>query len=156
MVLGPSASRLVKASSVFVETVLVRDEDKKGVFVHSFSEKPELSSETNWSVSNYLIFRSYGRKVTKLKMKRHSQEILSGVYMHAFKSIVMFTSKKIEVFCLQRFSLWLNNGSRMSLRLETQSSTVDRLEAVLIKGYFNVRSLFFVCVCGGEIVVRSV
>lgn len=95
MVLGPSSSRLVKASSVFVETVLVRDEDKKGVFVHSFSEKPELSSETNWSASNYLIFRSYGRK---------------------------------------RFSLWLNNGSRMSLRLETQSSTVDRLEAVVIKG----------------------
>lgn len=63
MVLGPSSSRLVKASSLFVEQVQVREEDGKGVFLYSFTEKPELSSEANWSVSKYLIVGSYGRKV---------------------------------------------------------------------------------------------
>ena len=71
MVLGPNSSRLVKASSVFVEEVQVLDEDKKGVFLYSFSEKPELSSETNWSVSNYLIIGSYSHKVINPKSKRN-------------------------------------------------------------------------------------
>lgn len=63
MVLGPSSSRLMQASSVFVEQVEVRDDDKRGVFVYAFSEKPELSYQTNWSVSDYVIVRSYSRKV---------------------------------------------------------------------------------------------
>lgn len=64
MVLGPSSSRLMQASSVFVEQVEVRDDDKKGVFLYAFSEKPELSYQTNWSVSDYyVIVRSYSRKV---------------------------------------------------------------------------------------------
>lgn len=62
MVLGPSSSRLMQASSVFVEQVEVRDVDKRGVFLYAFSEKPELSYQTNWSVSNYLIVGSYSRK----------------------------------------------------------------------------------------------
>lgn len=63
MVLGPSSSRLLKASSVFVGRVEVIDDDKKGVFLYSFSEKPVLSVETNWNVSNYLIVGSYSQKV---------------------------------------------------------------------------------------------
>lgn len=66
MVLGPSSSRLMKASSVFVKQIEVRDDDKKGVLLYGFSEMPELSFETNWSVSNFLIIGSYGRKVTFL------------------------------------------------------------------------------------------
>lgn len=66
MVLGPSSSRLVKASSVFVEKVEVIDDDKKGVLLYGFSEKPELSFETNWSVSNYMIVASYSQKVVKV------------------------------------------------------------------------------------------
>ncbi|KAK7857935.1 hypothetical protein CFP56_015269 [Quercus suber] len=62
MVLGPSSSRLMQASSVFVEQVEVRDDDKRGVFLYAFSEKPELSYQTNWSVSDYVIVRSYSRK----------------------------------------------------------------------------------------------
>lgn len=64
MVLGPSSSRLMKASSVFVDHVEVRDEDKKGVLLYGFYEKPELSFETNWSVADYMIVSSYSRKVT--------------------------------------------------------------------------------------------
>lgn len=65
MVLGPSSSRLMQASSVFVDRVEVRDEDKKGVLLHEFHEKPELSFETNWSVVDYMIVASYSRKVTR-------------------------------------------------------------------------------------------
>lgn len=63
MVLGPSSSRLFEASSVFVKQVQVRDDDKKGVFLYGYSEKPELSLEKNWSASNYVIVASYSRKV---------------------------------------------------------------------------------------------
>lgn len=69
MVLGPSSSRLVAASSVFVQQVQVTDNYSKGVFLYSFSEKPELSFETNWSSSNYLIIGSYSRKVANKKIE---------------------------------------------------------------------------------------
>ncbi|XP_015884981.1 E3 ubiquitin-protein ligase APD2 isoform X2 [Ziziphus jujuba] len=95
MVIGPSSSRLVTASSVFVQQVQVTDIDRKGVFLYSFSEKPELSSETNWSSSNYLIIGSYSRK---------------------------------------GFSFWLNKGSRIKLRLEAQTKTLNQIEIVTIKG----------------------
>ena len=67
MVLGPSSSRLVKMSSFFVQQVQLREEDGKGVFLYSFIEKPELSSEINWSVSKYLAVGSNGRKVENEK-----------------------------------------------------------------------------------------
>lgn len=63
MVLGPSSSRLMKASSVFVQQIEVRDDDKKEVYLYGFSEKPELTVETNWTVSKYLIVGSYSRQV---------------------------------------------------------------------------------------------
>lgn len=63
MLLGPSSSRLMKASSVFVEQVEVRDDDKKGVILYGFYEKPELIVETNWSLSDYMIVAPYSRKV---------------------------------------------------------------------------------------------
>ncbi|KAE9461884.1 hypothetical protein C3L33_06187, partial [Rhododendron williamsianum] len=49
LVLGPSSSRLLEASSVFVKQIQVRDEYEKGVSLYGFSEKPELSLEKNWS-----------------------------------------------------------------------------------------------------------
>ncbi|XVF36367.1 hypothetical protein REPUB_Repub19eG0052700 [Reevesia pubescens] len=95
MVLGPSSSRLMKASSVFVEQVEVRDENGKGALLYGFSEKPELSKETNWSISNYLIVGSYGRK---------------------------------------GYHLWLNKGSRINIRWATQTSRLDKIEVIMIKG----------------------
>ncbi|KAL5559136.1 hypothetical protein UlMin_035347 [Ulmus minor] len=102
MVLGPSSSRLVKANSLFIEEIEARDDDKKGVSLHSFSEKPELSFETNWTVSDYLIVGSYSRK---------------------------------------GFSLWLNRGSKIYLRLDAHSSILDHLEAVMLKGERNFETL---------------
>ncbi|WKA09875.1 hypothetical protein VitviT2T_027488 [Vitis vinifera] len=72
MVLGPSSSRLMKASSLFVKQIEVKDDDKKGVLLYGFAEKPELSVETNWSVSNYLIVGSYGRKGFSLWLNKGS------------------------------------------------------------------------------------
>ncbi|GAV84667.1 zf-C3HC4_3 domain-containing protein [Cephalotus follicularis] len=96
MVLGPNSSRLMKASSIFVEQVEVRaDDSNEGVLLYGFTEKPELSSETNWSVSNYMIVGSYNR---------------------------------------QGFSLWLNKGSTIRMRWETQSSRLNQLQVVMIKG----------------------
>ncbi|XVF64143.1 hypothetical protein PTKIN_Ptkin09bG0144100 [Pterospermum kingtungense] len=95
MVLGPSSSRLMKASSVFVEQIEVRDENGKGALLYGFSEKPELSKEANWSASNYLIVGSYGRK---------------------------------------GYSLWLNKGSRICIRWATQTSRLDKVEVIMIKG----------------------
>ncbi|XP_050364790.1 E3 ubiquitin-protein ligase APD3-like isoform X2 [Argentina anserina] len=60
--LGPSSSRLMKASSVFVQQVEVRDVDKKGVSLYALSEEPKLSHQVDWNVSNYLIIGAYSRK----------------------------------------------------------------------------------------------
>ncbi|GKV04529.1 hypothetical protein SLEP1_g16682 [Rubroshorea leprosula] len=95
MVLGPSSSRLIRASSLFVEQVEARDDERKGVLLYGFSEKPELSQETNWSASNYLIVGSQNRK---------------------------------------EFSLWLNKGSKIRMRWETQTSRLDQLQVIMIKG----------------------
>ncbi|XWS14764.1 hypothetical protein CRYUN_Cryun35bG0036200 [Craigia yunnanensis] len=73
MVLGPSSSRLMKASSMFVEQVEVRGENRKGTLLYGFSEKPELSKEANWSASNYLVVGSYGRKGYSLWLNKGSR-----------------------------------------------------------------------------------
>ncbi|XP_021284910.1 uncharacterized protein LOC110417053 isoform X2 [Herrania umbratica] len=73
MALGPSSSRLMKASSLFVEQVEVRDDNGKGALLYGFSEKPELNRETNWSSSNYLIVGSYGRKGYYLWLNKGSR-----------------------------------------------------------------------------------
>ncbi|GMH03167.1 hypothetical protein Nepgr_005006 [Nepenthes gracilis] len=95
MLLGPSSSRLVKASPLFVKKIEVTDEAKKGVFIYGLHGMPELSSETNWTVSKYLIVRSYSS---------------------------------------QGFSLWLNQGSRIRLRWEAQTSSLNHIQVVVIKG----------------------
>jgi hypothetical protein len=53
----------MQASSVFVEQVEVRGDEKKGVRFYAFTDKPDLSYEANWSVSNYVIVGSYSRQV---------------------------------------------------------------------------------------------
>ncbi|KAI8548612.1 hypothetical protein RHMOL_Rhmol07G0286700 [Rhododendron molle] len=72
LVLGPSSSRLLEASSVFVKQIQVRDEYEKGVSLYGFSEMPELSLENNWSVSTYVIVTSYGRKGFALWLNKGS------------------------------------------------------------------------------------
>ncbi|XP_043710829.1 E3 ubiquitin-protein ligase APD1-like isoform X2 [Telopea speciosissima] len=59
MVLGPSSLRLLKTSSIFIEQIQVIDTAKKGSVLYGFQEKPELSLETNWNASKYLVIRSY-------------------------------------------------------------------------------------------------
>ncbi|GAB4852287.1 hypothetical protein Ancab_016479 [Ancistrocladus abbreviatus] len=72
MVLGPCSSRLVNASPLFVKEIEVRDEAQKGVLIYGFSERPELSQEANWTVSQYLIVRSYSSQGFSLWLNRGS------------------------------------------------------------------------------------
>ncbi|KAF8377607.1 hypothetical protein HHK36_030989 [Tetracentron sinense] len=73
LVLGPNSSRLFKASSFFVEQIQVRDYAKKGVLLYEFSEKPELSLETNWNVSSFLTVSSYSRRGFSLWLNKGSR-----------------------------------------------------------------------------------
>ncbi|KAK6938616.1 protein of unknown function DUF4793, partial [Dillenia turbinata] len=73
MVLGPSSSRLVTTSSIFVERIEARDDDKKGVYLYGFTEKPELKSEFNWTVSKYMIVGSYGKQGFSLWLNKGSR-----------------------------------------------------------------------------------
>ena len=63
MALGPNSSRMLKASSVFVEEVQVRDEKNKGLLLYGFVKPPELSVDSNWTVSKHLYADSYSRQV---------------------------------------------------------------------------------------------
>ncbi|KAJ7958224.1 RING/U-box superfamily protein [Quillaja saponaria] len=85
----------MKASSVFVEQIEATNDYNNGVLLYSFSEKPELSCQANWSVSNFLIVTPYSHK---------------------------------------GFSLWLNKGSKINMRWEAQTSTLNQTEVVVIKG----------------------
>lgn len=67
LVLGPNSSRLMEASSVFVEQIRVRGDARNGLSLYGFLEKPELSLETNWTASNYLFADAYGRQVDNIQ-----------------------------------------------------------------------------------------
>ncbi|KAL6013203.1 hypothetical protein ACLOJK_003695 [Asimina triloba] len=56
-------------SSVFIEQILVKGNEKKGVLVHGFSTKPELRLETNWTANKYLFVEGYDRKVVGSSIK---------------------------------------------------------------------------------------
>ncbi|KAF3665209.1 hypothetical protein FXO37_11137 [Capsicum annuum] len=79
MVLEPSSSRLLRLSSLFVKPVEVRNDGKKGVSLDGFSEKPELSVETKWNLSKFVIVGSYSYKLNKgsrIRIKWEAQSII--------------------------------------------------------------------------------
>ncbi|CAB4266256.1 unnamed protein product [Prunus armeniaca] len=101
MELGPNSSRLMTASAVFVEHVEVRDVDRKGVSLYAFSEEPELSHQTNWTVSNYLIVGSYSRKGFSFWLNKGSR-ISMRVEAHAttlnkLQVVMLKGEQKIEI-----------------------------------------------------------
>ncbi|KAK1300833.1 hypothetical protein QJS10_CPB13g00475 [Acorus calamus] len=59
IVLGTNTSRLLKVSSVFVENIRVRDRVQQGILLYGFLEKPELTEEVTWTVSNQLFVEEY-------------------------------------------------------------------------------------------------
>lgn len=66
LLLGPSSSRLVKANSVLVDRIEVTSEYSNDLLLYGFHEKPELSSQANWSTSKFLDVSAYSRKVTNI------------------------------------------------------------------------------------------
>ncbi|KAJ0980257.1 hypothetical protein J5N97_008512 [Dioscorea zingiberensis] len=110
LVLGPSSSRIVKTSSVFVKEINVKGKENKGLFLYGFSDRPELGSETNNSTTRYSLF--------------------------------------LDSFNHQEFSLWLNKGSKLSMKwnvdvLHGGVTNGDQVLLVLInKGHRqNLKSL---------------
>ncbi|XP_077214884.1 E3 ubiquitin-protein ligase APD2-like [Tasmannia lanceolata] len=73
LVLGPNSSRLLKASSLFVDQIQVRDKAKKGLLLYGLLDKPELSLETHWNVSNNLFVESYCRQGFSLWLNQGSR-----------------------------------------------------------------------------------
>lgn len=68
LLLGPGSSRLIKTTPLFVEQVEVinmynSNNDDDHVLLYAFKEKPELSSQVNWTTSKFLVVAPYSRKV---------------------------------------------------------------------------------------------
>ncbi|MED6217298.1 hypothetical protein PIB30_016284 [Stylosanthes scabra] len=72
LVLGPSSSRLMKTSSFFVEEVEVTS-DHNNLVLYAFNEKPELTSQTNWNTSRFLVVPAYSRKGFSLWLNKGSR-----------------------------------------------------------------------------------
>ncbi|PRQ27791.1 putative transcription factor C2H2 family [Rosa chinensis] len=101
MELGPSSSRLMRASSVFVQQVVVRDVDKKGVSLYAFSEEPELSHQANWSVSDYLIIKTYSRKGFSFWLNKGSRISMRleahPAHVNQLQVVMLKGERKLEV-----------------------------------------------------------
>ncbi|XP_027902367.1 uncharacterized protein LOC114162616 isoform X4 [Vigna unguiculata] len=72
ILLGPVSSRLITTSSVFVKQLQVSTKDKNQVFIHTFNKKPQLSSQTNWTASDFFLVEPYKNKVISLWLNQGS------------------------------------------------------------------------------------
>lgn len=73
LVLGPNSSRLIPVNSLFVEQVQVKDKAKQGLLLYGFKNRPELSLETNWTLSKHLFADSYDRRGFSLWLNEGSR-----------------------------------------------------------------------------------
>ncbi|ONK75873.1 uncharacterized protein A4U43_C03F21480 [Asparagus officinalis] len=72
MAVGPNSSRMVKASSVFVDEVRVEDEKQKGMLFYGFVKPPELSVDRNWTILKHLFVDSYSHEGVSLWLNEGS------------------------------------------------------------------------------------
>ncbi|RWW17675.1 hypothetical protein GW17_00018385, partial [Ensete ventricosum] len=63
LALGPNSSRMMTTSSLFVEQLQVKDEAGLGLLLYGFNDRPQLSSETNWTISSDIFVDTYSRQV---------------------------------------------------------------------------------------------
>lgn len=73
LVLGPNSSRMLKTSSLFVKQVQVKDKANQGILLYGFKERPELSLETNWTVSKHLFVDSHDRRGFSMWLNKGSR-----------------------------------------------------------------------------------
>ncbi|OIV96373.1 hypothetical protein TanjilG_09800 [Lupinus angustifolius] len=62
LLLGPTSSRLIKTSSIFVKQIQVSNKFNNQVTLHAFNQKPHLSSQTNWTSSNFYLVAPHSCK----------------------------------------------------------------------------------------------
>ncbi|WJX15947.1 hypothetical protein P8452_06038 [Trifolium repens] len=76
LILGPSSSRLIKTSSLFVQQIEVTNNyittNNDDIHLYAFNEKPELSSQINWTTSKILVVEAYTRKGISLWLNKGS------------------------------------------------------------------------------------
>ncbi|KAK2452610.1 RING/U-box superfamily protein [Trifolium repens] len=76
LILGPSSSRLIKTSSLFVQQIEVTNNyittNNDDIHLYAFNEKPELSSQINWTTSKFLVVEAYTRKGVSLWLNKGS------------------------------------------------------------------------------------
>ncbi|CAJ1973441.1 unnamed protein product [Sphenostylis stenocarpa] len=92
ILLGPASSRLIRTSSVFVKQLQVSSKDKNQVFLHAFNEKPELSSYTNWNVSDFFLVEAYKSKgsTIRIRWKAHTTSSLDQLHGMVAKGDMKF------------------------------------------------------------------
>ncbi|CAJ2675374.1 unnamed protein product [Trifolium pratense] len=75
LILGPSSSRLIKTSSLFVQQIEVINNytTNDDINLYAFTEKPELSSQINWTTSKFLVVEAYTRKGISLWLNKGSK-----------------------------------------------------------------------------------
>ncbi|MED6162899.1 hypothetical protein PIB30_074778 [Stylosanthes scabra] len=99
LVLGPSSSRLVKTSSFFVEEVEVAS-DHNNLVLYAFNEKPELSFQTNWTTSRFLVVPAYTRKGFSLWLNKGSRIRMrweaQGSIMNQLEGVVIKGERRFE------------------------------------------------------------
>ncbi|XP_026657922.1 E3 ubiquitin-protein ligase APD1 [Phoenix dactylifera] len=99
LVLGPNSSRMMKTSSLFVEQVQVKDKASQGILLYGFKERPELSLETNWTVSNHLFVDSYDRQGFSMWLNKGSRiwmawEVTHGGGSHEDMLVVLIKGEQ--------------------------------------------------------------
>nr|XP_009777212.1 PREDICTED: uncharacterized protein LOC104226833 isoform X2 [Nicotiana sylvestris] len=122
MVLGPNTSRLLRVSSLFVKQVEVRDDDKTGVSIYGFSEKPELSVEAKWSSSRFVVVGSYSGKGFSLWLNKGSR---IGIKWQAQSSIL----SQLEVSLIKGDRMHEQVLSTNSARFDVSNGTTYGIEA---------------------------
>jgi len=128
ILLGPVSSRLITTSSVFVKQLQVSTKDKNQVFIHTFNKKPQLSSQTNWTASDFFLVEPYKNKVNIVTR--------FGLVWFVLKQSPRRMSLKKLTFQLQVISLWLNQGSTIRIRWEEHTTTgLDKLHGMVVKGH---------------------
>ncbi|CAL9747941.1 unnamed protein product [Musa acuminata subsp. burmannicoides] len=73
LALGPNSSRMMTTSSLFVEQLQVKDEAGQGLLLYGFNDRPQLSSETNWTISSDLFVDTYSRQGFSMWLNRGSR-----------------------------------------------------------------------------------
>ncbi|WOK97499.1 hypothetical protein Cni_G06207 [Canna indica] len=108
LVLGPNTSRMMQTSSLLVEQLQVKGKAKQGVLLYGFNEKPELSFEANWTISNNFFVDTYNRQGFSMWLNKGSRiwmewQVAHGGEGYASDMLVVLIKGEQNMEELQRY-----------------------------------------------------